>query len=115
MKNDHKIMNWGIEIGRNRTKLSGELIDQTDRAESQNLGDALNLNDRTIEVYKLQNEVSKKVDSMIMGLGEQTVKENNANVNPANVRELFKNQTDAAVEQLKALHEGLGKVAGMGS
>ncbi|HYX33190.1 MAG TPA: hypothetical protein VE954_08745 [Oligoflexus sp.] len=65
---DHLIMNWGLELGRNGTKLSGELLDQTDRAETAALNEIIDLENRKMALGNLEVEVQQKVEKIFAGI-----------------------------------------------
>jgi hypothetical protein len=105
VKKEHRIMNWGIDIGRNSTKISGELIDQTDRVESEALGKALLLNDRAREIAKFQETVDDKIDAVFTGINLELNSERNLQL--SKYKGFFQQQADGSEEKIKALHQGL--------
>lgn len=77
MKGDHSIMNWGMELGRNGTKLTGELLDQTDRAEAQALQTAIDIDNRKEALASYQADVQNKVSAIFNGIRSDLLSEGN--------------------------------------
>ena len=75
----HKIMNWGMDIGRQGAVLKGDLVDQTDREETGQLQQAIMLDERRREMAKYQEAVQKKTREAFEGiykdLGSQPAQE----------------------------------------
>jgi hypothetical protein len=105
IRKSHRIMNWGMEIGRNATKISGELIDQTDRAESEELGKKLLLNDRKIELTDFQTRVGRKIDEVFTGINTELNSPKNLQL--SNYKDFFKQQADNSQDKIDALHQSL--------
>ena len=75
----HKIMNWGIEIGRQGAVLRGDLVDQSDREETAQLQQAIRIDERRREMAKYQEVVQKKTretfEGILSDLGSQANQE----------------------------------------
>ena len=65
---DQKIMNWQLELGRNGTRLEGDLLDQTDREEEQALANAVLLDNRRRAVYEYHKTVQDKLTRIFTGI-----------------------------------------------
>ena len=64
----HKIMNWGLELGRFGAKSSGDLVDSTDREEAQQLEQAILVDVRALEIGKYEQEVFRKTRETFEGI-----------------------------------------------
>ncbi len=101
------IMNWGIEIGRNSTKISGDLADQTDRDEANKLDETLKINDRKIEIADLHAALNNKITQFRQKVAEEFTAQAGAGKDPDQNVNLFTQSVDSLDSEIRSLHTSL--------
>ncbi len=70
MNGNLSIMSWGLELGRNGAKLTGDLLDQKDRKEAKKLQEAITIQQRKEALVSYQSEVQSKAQAIFEGINK---------------------------------------------